>query len=52
MTRGFNPSRVSNNATVASFQYSYSHIFHCSSCNVSSYFSSLIAGLSEVATPT
>nr|DAO37020.1 MAG TPA: hypothetical protein [Caudoviricetes sp.] len=26
MTRGFNPSRVSNNATVASFQYSYSHI--------------------------
>nr|DAK70231.1 MAG TPA: hypothetical protein [Caudoviricetes sp.] len=27
MTRGFNPSHVSNNATVASFQYSYSHIF-------------------------
>nr|DAT46598.1 MAG TPA: hypothetical protein [Caudoviricetes sp.] len=26
MTRGCHPSRVSNNATVAPFQYSYSHI--------------------------
>nr|DAN60780.1 MAG TPA: hypothetical protein [Caudoviricetes sp.] len=50
MTRGFNPSRVSNNATVAPFQYSYSHIFHCSSCKVSSYFSSSSCGTSRAAT--
>nr|DAF05732.1 MAG TPA: hypothetical protein [Caudoviricetes sp.] len=50
MTRGYHPSRVSNNATVASFQYSYSHTFHCSSCKVSSYFSSSSCGTSRAAT--
>nr|DAS57178.1 MAG TPA: hypothetical protein [Caudoviricetes sp.] len=30
--------------------YSYSHIFHCSSCKVSSYFSSSSCGTSRAAT--